>query len=204
MASKKRKWWILLLVVAIIALGAMAVMKARSKPKGTEVQMEEVKRRTIDEKVSASGKVFPETEVKISSDVSGEIVDLFVEEGDSVVIGQILAKIDPDSYVSAVERGAASLNNTKANLSTSQAQIKNSQAQKEQIQAQLTNARKIHERNTELKNNGVISEVEFEQSLSNLQALEANLRAAEAGMESSKKSAGSCGSNCQVSRGKSQ
>lgn len=189
MASKKRKWWILLLVVAIIALGAMAVMKARSKPKGTEVQMEEVKRRTIDEKVSASGKVFPETEVKISSDVSGEIVDLFVEEGDSVVIGQILAKIDPDSYVSAVERGAASLNNTKANLSTSQAQIKNSQAQKEQIQAQLTNARKIHERNTELKNNGVISEVEFEQSLSNLQALEANLRAAEAGMESSKKSA---------------
>ncbi len=127
MASKKRKWWILILIIAVIALGAMAVVKARSKPKGIEVQMEESKLRTIDEKVSASGKVFPETEVKISSDVSGEIVELYVEEGDSVIMGQILAKIDPDTYISAVERGEASLNNSKANLATSQAQINNSE-----------------------------------------------------------------------------
>ena len=189
MASKKRKWWILILVVAIIALGAMAVMKAKSKPKGIEVQMEQVAKRTVDEKVSASGKVFPETEVKISSDVSGEIVELYVEEGDSVVMGQVLAKIDPDTYVSAVERGEASLNNSRANLATSQAQIKNSEAQKEQIQAQLTNARTIHKRNIGLKESGVISQAEFEQSLSNLEALEANLRAAEAALESTKKSA---------------
>ena len=115
MASNKRKWWILILVIAVIALIAMAVMKARSKPKGIEVQMEESEARGIDEKVSASGKVFPETEVKISSDVSGEIVELYVEEGDSVIMGQVLAKIDPDPYISAVERGEASLNNSKAN-----------------------------------------------------------------------------------------
>ena len=130
MASSKRKWWILLLIVAIIALIAAAVFKSKSKPKGIPVQIEKVERRTIYEKVSASGKIFPETEVKISSDVSGEIVDLFVEEGDSVITGQILAKIDPDSYVSAVERGKASLNNSKANQSTSQSQINSSIAQK--------------------------------------------------------------------------
>ena len=189
MASKKRKWWILILIIAVLALVAAAVMKARSKPKGIEVQMEESKARTIDEKVSASGKVFPETEVKISSDVSGEIVELYVEEGDSVIMGQVLAKIDPDTYVSAVERGEASLNNSKANLATSQAQIKNSEAQVEQIQAQLANAEAVHNRNIDLKKNGVISQAEFDQSLANLDGLKANLRAANAGLESSKKSA---------------
>ncbi|NNF35994.1 MAG: HlyD family efflux transporter periplasmic adaptor subunit [Saprospiraceae bacterium] len=189
MASKKRKWWILILIVAVLALVAMAIMKARSKPKGVEVQMEESEARTIDEKVSASGKVFPETEVKISSDVSGEIVELYVEEGDSVIMGQVLAKIDPDTYISAVERGEASLNNSKANLATSQAQINNSDAQVEQIQAQLANAEAVHTRNIDLKKNGVISQVEFDQSLANLDGLKANLRASKAGLESSKKSA---------------
>lgn len=189
MASKKRKWWILILIVAVLALVAMAIMKARSKPKGVEVQMEESEARTIDEKVSASGKVFPETEVKISSDVSGEIVELYVEEGDSVIMGQVLAKIDPDTYISAVERGEASLNNSKANLATSQAQINNSQAQVEQIEAQLVNAEAVHNRNIDLKKNGVISQAEFDQSLANLDGLKANLRASKAGLESTKKSA---------------
>lgn len=67
--------------------------------------MEKAEKRTIKETVSASGKIFPETEVKISSDVSGEITELYVKEGDSVTIGQILAKIRPDEYQSAVEQG---------------------------------------------------------------------------------------------------
>ena len=189
MASKKRNWWILLLVIAVLALIALAVMKAKAKPKGIEVQMEESEARNIDEKVSASGKVFPETEVKISSDVSGEIVELYVEEGDSVIMGQVLAKIDPDTYVSAVERGEASLNNSKANYATAQAQISNSEAQVEQIEAQLANAEAIHNRNIDLKKDGVISQAEFDQSLSNMDALKANLRAAKAGLKSSQKSA---------------
>jgi len=189
MASSKRKWWILGLIIAVVVLGVLAYMKSKSKPKGKEVTIDKVDRRTIVERVTASGKIFPETEVKISSDVSGEIVELFIEEGDSIIAGQLLAKIDPDTYISAVERGEASLNNSKANLAMAESQIENNIAQKENIIAQLKNAERIHERNIELKKNGVISEAEFEQSLSTLEGLQANLRAAEAGLKAAKKSA---------------
>lgn len=189
MASSNRKWWIIGLILAVIVLGTLAVMKSKSKPKGKEVSIDKVEKRTIVERVTASGKIFPETEVKISSDVSGEIVELYVEEGDSVLAGQLLAKIDPDTYESAVERGLASLNNAKANLAMAESQIENSIAQKQNIIAQLANAQRIHERNIELKNNGVISEAEFEQSLSSLEGLQANLRASEASQKSAQKSA---------------
>ena len=123
--KKSRIWLIALLAVVILGLIGFMYNKSQQKPKGKQVTTEEVKKRTIKETVTASGKIFPEVEVKISSDVSGEIVQLLVEEGDSVVSGQVLAKIDPEAYVSAVERGEASLNSTKSQLAISQAQIEN-------------------------------------------------------------------------------
>ena len=141
--------------------------------------------RSIDEKVSASGKIYPATEVKISSDVSGEIVELYVKEGDSVYAGQILAKIDPETYISAVERGRATVNNSKAQLSTAKAQIENARAQIEQIRAQLDNAKIILARNEKLLRDKLISQVEYDQSLTSKQTLEAQLRAAEASLKSS-------------------
>ncbi len=184
MAKNKKTLWYILGI--LIFLGAMGYIfyKSKYKKRGISVKTTKAKKRTINEIVSASGKVYPVKEVKISSDVSGEIVDLYVEEGDSVVVGQLLAKIDPDSYNSAVERGVAGLNNTKATYANTKAQIQSAKAQKEQIVAQLENARSIHKRNTKLKDEGVISVAEFEKSQSNLRALEANLRAAEASVSS--------------------
>ena len=187
--KKSRKWLIILLIIAILGIVAYLTWKSKQEPKGEEVTTEEVTKRTIKETVTASGRIFPETEVKISSDVSGEIVQLLVEEGDSVVAGQILAKIDPEAYLSAVERGEASLNSTKSSLANSQAMIENARAQKEQINASLINAKKVHERNTKLRDDGVISEVEYEQSEVNLQALEANYKASDAMLNSSEQSA---------------
>lgn len=185
--KKSRKWLVPVLIIGIGALIAAAYFKGQSKPKGIEVTVEEAENRTILEKVTASGKIFPETEVKISSDVSGEIVELYVQEGDSVYIGQVLAKIDPDTYESTVERGRASVNSAKANKAASATQIESSKAQIQQIQAQLTNAKTVHDRNANLLSEGVISQVEFDQSLSALQGLEANMRSAEASLESAKK-----------------
>jgi len=185
---KSRRWLLLVLLVMFMAALGFAYYKNKNKPKGEEVTFEEVSKRTIKETVSASGRIFPEVEVKISSDVSGEIVQLLVEEGDSVVGGQILAKIDPEAYVSAVERGRASLDNQKAQVSISKSQKLNNIAQKEQILASLENATQVHARNTKLKDDGVISEVEFQQSLSNLRSLEANLKAADAGISSADES----------------
>jgi len=181
----KRKNWILYsLLGLLILLGIYAIIKGQTKPKGIAVTIVEAEKRTIRETVSASGKVFPETEVKISSDVSGEIVELYVKEGDSVVVGQVLAKINPDAYLSAVERGEASLNGSKAQLSVSRAQIEANRAQKEQIFAQLENAQTIHKRNLQLKKDGVISQADLEQSLASLRQLEANFRSAEASIKS--------------------
>jgi len=138
--KKNRRWLIWLLLGIIVLVSILAYFNAKNKPKGEEVTTEEVKKRTINETVAASGKVFPEKEIKISSDVSGEIVKLMVEEGDSVRIGQILAKIDPEAYVSQVERAEAGLNSSRSQIAISESQIQSSIAQKEQIVAQLENA----------------------------------------------------------------
>lgn len=191
--KKSNKVLIIVLIVALLAIVGYAVYAGQKKPKGTEITVEKVEKRTIKETVSASGRIFPETEVKISSDVSGEIVELYVEEGDSVVVGQLLAKIDPEAYFSAVERGEASMNNAKSAQANAKATIESSRAQKEQIVAQLENAKTIHNRNVALLKDGVISQADFDQSESNLLQLEANLRSANASIKSAEKSAEGAG-----------
>ncbi len=202
MAKKRKNTLIYILLGVIILLVAVALLSRGGKSKGEMVSVETAEKRTIKETVSASGKVYPEIEVKISSDVPGEIVELSVEEGDSVVVGQLLAKIDPDAFQSQVERGAASVNNAKANLANarsgierSKAQLTQSTAQKEQIEAQLVNTKAIHDRNIGLHKDGVISDADFDASLSNLESLKANLRSAiasvktaEANLESARQS----------------
>lgn len=184
----KRFWFFIALLVILAGLAGYAFYKKSTKPKGTAVDFGEVALRTIDEKVSASGRIFPEKEIKISSDVSGEIVELFVMEGDSVKAGQLLAKIDPESYVSTVQRGKAAVSGAKSQIAVSKSQKESSIAQKEQILSQLTIAEKIHSRNAQLLKDGILSQAEYEQSESNIENLKANVRAAEASIRSAEES----------------
>ena len=190
----------LLLAIIILGVGAMWFKNKNKKPESLKVEIEKVEKKTIREMVGASGKVFPETEVKISSDVSGEIVELYVEEGDSVRVGQVLAKINPDTYVSTVQRGNAALNSAKAQLENSKSGIESSKANIEQIKVQIANARTNHERNEKLFNDGVISKVDFDQTLTSLKQLEANLRGAEANLAASKQSVKSAEFSVESSR----
>ncbi len=187
MANKGKNKIIIILVIALFVLLAFAAYKSRSKPKGIEVTTEEVAKRTIREQVSASGKVFPETEVKISSDISGEIVELFVEEGDTVKAGQLLGRIDADTYQSQVQRSEATVSNARAQVANNEAGVsraeailKQSEAQRDQIVAQAINTRAIHARNKGLFDEGIISSADFENSTSTLDGVEANLKSAEA------------------------
>jgi len=204
--APKRKRTLLYVILGVLALLIVsAVIKARNKPKGEEVTTEKVQRRTIRETVSASGKIFPETEVKISSDVSGEVVDLFVREGDSVTAGQILAKIRPDEYQSAVERGQAAVNSaqsqrqiTSATVQSSNSQIDQLKADKNRVTAQLDAARNAHKRNEKLFKEGVISEQDFETSQSNLRTLESSLAASEAALKAAETNLSSTRENVRV------
>jgi len=204
--APKRKRTLLYVILGVLALLiVMAAIKARNKPKGEEVTTEKVKRRTIRETVSASGKIFPETEVKISSDVSGEVVDLFVQEGDSVTAGQILAKIRPDEYQSAVERGQAAVNSAQsqrqissASVQSSSAQIDQLKADKNRVSAQLEAARNAHKRNEKLHKEGVISDQEFESSQSNLRTLESSLAASDAALKAAETNLSSTRENVRV------
>ncbi|MBS4064684.1 MAG: biotin/lipoyl-binding protein, partial [Chitinophagaceae bacterium] len=97
----KKLWWIIgIAVVLIVALVALKKSGAIGKEEGIKVAVEKIGKRTIIETVSASGKVYPEDERKVSSDVSGEIVDLLVQEGDSVKKGQLLARVFADVLTS--------------------------------------------------------------------------------------------------------
>lgn len=181
---------IIFAVLGLIILGIIgAAIFGGKKESGTRVFTSEAKARTIQEIVSASGKIFPQTEVKISSDVSGEVVELYVEEGDSVKAGQLLAKIDADAFQSQVARGMAGVNSSKAQLANSRAQIQSLEAQKAQIEAQLINAKEIYNRNKALAADGVVSQADLETSQASLRGLEANLRAAESNILGAKESA---------------
>ncbi len=188
--KKKNKNWIIYVLVALVAImTAVAIFSNKGKKKGLAIEVGEVEKRTLIEKVAATGKIFPEVEIKITSDVSGEIVALNVVEGDSVKQGQLLARIDPDAYQSAVERGEAAVNTAKAQVANSKssalsakAQISQTTAQKEQIMSQVENLSSIHERNKSLFEQGVISQADFDLSKSNLDGVQANLRSADASL----------------------
>lgn len=169
--SKKLKWIIGILVVLIIALIALFKAGVFGKDEGTKVTAEKAAKRDITEIVTASGKVFPEVEVKVSPDISGEIVELEVEEGDTVKRGQVLAKIYADIYASQRDQAAAI-------VAQSQAQVSNSKSQLNALKATLDQTEASYKRQKTLLDQKVISQSEFEQSQQAYLSAKANYNAA--------------------------
>ena len=116
--TKKRILWISLAALVVLIVVAM-VMKGGKKD--LEVETAKVESRTITEIVSVTGKIQPESEVKISADVSGEIIDMMVHEGDSVTKGQLLLRINPELYETAMSQLKANLDNARAALAGAEA-----------------------------------------------------------------------------------
>jgi len=183
----------IILAIVLIILVVAAIIKGKSSKKGILVRTGKIELRDIKEVVSGSGKIYPETEVKISSDVSGEVVKLNVKEGDSVKMNQVLAVVNPDTYQSVVQRAEASLNNAKAQLANAKSMIQANLAQKEQIVSKLEVAKKNYERNKILHDQNVISDVDLENALSTYNELKANLKSAEANISSARESAKAAG-----------
>ncbi|MFA5972092.1 MAG: efflux RND transporter periplasmic adaptor subunit [Lentimicrobiaceae bacterium] len=174
MFTKKRITWILIIFV-VVALFAGVIAKKKGligTPEETKVATEKVTKRTIVEVVSASGKIAPEFEVKLSPDVSGEIIELYVKEGDLIRSGQLLAKINPEIYLSNYDRTIAALNTSQANLANAKARLA-------QVKSQFINAKSSYDRNVTLHDQKTIADAEFETSKANYEVARAEVEAAE-------------------------
>ena len=163
----------LLIVAAVLIVFAIIGKKAGwfGKVKAVKVSTEKVEKRTIIEIITANGKIQPETEVKLSPEVSGEIVILNVVEGQEVKKGDLLVKINPEIYLSGIARMEASLNSAKSNLANSKARLA-------QTKAQFTQAELSYNRNKKLWNDKAISDSEFESAQSNYEVAKADVDAA--------------------------
>lgn len=174
---KKNKALFILIVVTVIAL-AFAVIGKKAGWFGKEltykVAVEKAKYRTIIETVSANGKIQPEIEVKLAPDVSGEIVELNVKEGDYVHEGDLLVRIKPDVYISARDQAAAAVHSAKARLA--------------QAEAKFIQAKQNFERNKKLYAQKTISDADFETAQSSYLMSKAEVDGAQFSLKSAEAS----------------
>ncbi len=175
---KKNKFLFIGLGALLIILIVVAVVK---KKDGRELKViaEKAGKRSLIETVSANGKIQPEKDIKITPYISGEVVQLLVKEGDQVTKGDLLAKIDPEIYVSVYEQRMANLNTQKANLANAKARLA-------QAKAKFLNDKLSFERNQKLFKEEVISDADFEQATANYEMAKADMDAAEQSVMASK------------------
>ncbi len=180
--KKSSRMMYILIGGIVVLMGFLFVGKSMGwigKTKEIEVEFARAKRITIVEKVSASGTVQPVIEVKLAPEVSGEIIDLNVEDGDSVKLGQPLVKIRPDTWLSQLERTEASLSQQKANLESSRSNLSRSEAQFTRIEAE-------YKRQEKLWSQKVISEADWQLAKQNYEVAKNDLSSSRQSVEAAK------------------
>lgn len=177
--NKTVKWILIVLGIVIVLLVAGKALTGSNDNGGIKVATEKATKRTIIETVNASGKIYPEVEVKISPDISGEITELDVDEGDSVKVGQVLARIYADIY--ALQRDEAA-----SRVSQSQSTVANSEAALDALKANLDQAKQMYDRNKTLYDQKVISKAELENYETTYRSAQANYTAAQQNIKSLK------------------
>ena len=167
---KSNRIIIILVVVLAVCIGFAILGKQKGwigKGDVLQVAVEKATKRNIVETVTASGKINPHTEVKLSSEVSGEIIELSAHEGDSIKKGQLLCVINPNVYDAIVKQTAASVDQMKANLASSKANLI-------QTKAAFDQAKRNYERNKTLHDEKVVSDADFEAAKLSLDQADAN------------------------------
>lgn len=168
-----------ILVIAIVLLVVGKKIGWFGKEFTISVATETVKSATLTEFITANGKIQPETQVKISPDVSGEVIELYVEEGDEVVAGDLLCVIKPEMYVSALNRAEAALNSSKARLAQTEAQ---------QIERELAynRAKQLFDKNTIPLSEFETAEAAYKVAQSEVKASQFSVKSAEATVSESR------------------
>jgi len=170
----------ILITLGVLALVAVLIYIGKNRSRGElEVNVGKLEKRTIISTVSANGKIRPEAEVKISADVSGEITELYVAEGDTVKEGQLLLKINPDLYITQRDRARAGVSSSRSNYKTSQAQVTQAKARFKEQQA-------AYSRSEQLFKDEVLSQAEFDAATSAYAIAQSEVKAAEQRLAASK------------------
>jgi HlyD family secretion protein len=186
-----KKFWIIS-VVAIVVLG-IAGKWYGGRETLDEVDVEQTAVRDIVERVSASGKIQPETEVNITAEVSGQILALPVKEGDRVEKGDLLVQINPDLYEAALNRAQAAANSARSNLASAK-------AQHAQANAQFFAAEKNWQRTQQLFRDKVVSQADYDTGEANFISAEATLTAASESIRSAEFAISSAEASVQEAR----
>ena len=176
--NKTTKWILISVGILVVLLIVLAKMGVFGKDEGTKVTAEKAAVRNIIEVVNASGKIYPEIEVKVSPDISGEITELTVAEGDTVKKGQLLARIYADVYNIQRSQAASGVAQSQAQVNISQAQVSNSQAALDALKAQQEQAERNYSMQKRLFDEKVISANEFNVADANFKSAKANYNAA--------------------------
>jgi HlyD family secretion protein len=178
-SNKMYVWIIAAMIVLILLLIVLSKTGVIGDSNMIEVETEKVGKRSISELITASGKLRPEKEISISSDVPGEIIELKVKEGDRVQKGDLLLRIKPDEYKSSVDDAIAAYNSSLAGL-------ENAKANLEQAAALLEKSKALYERYVKLKEKKAVSDTEFERVESEFLAAKAQYESAKQGVETAK------------------
>jgi len=176
--SRKKVIWYIIGAVVLVVMVVLAVKKGKSS-EAQKVAVEKVTRRNIIETVSANGKIQPAKDVKISPYISGEVVQLYVKEGDFVKKGQKLAKIDPKIYISSFQQAEAAVKTTEANQANAKARLA-------QSQAQYTKSKLDFARSDKLWKKQVISDADYDAARSTYLVAKAEVKAAEESFKASR------------------
>ena len=181
MAKKKssNRWLIYTIIILVVVVAGLVIARNAGligKSKELTVELAKAETNSITEKVSASGMVQPVIEVNLSPEVSGELIELNVEEGDSVMQGEILAKIRPDNFVQAENQAEASLNQQIANQKSAQAALSRAEATFERTKLNYDRQKKLYEEK-------VISDADMELAQQNYVVAQKDLESAKQSVE---------------------
>jgi HlyD family secretion protein len=170
--NKKTLYIIIIAVVALLVILVVGKKAGWFGKQGNfkEIETKKISRIDIIETVSATGKIQPEVEVKLSSEVSGEIIELPIVEGQQVKKGELLVRVNPDIYQSSLNRSQATLQNTRAGLN--------------QAEATLKEAKANYDRNIQLFEKGIISKADWDRAISSYEVAQANQQSAYYGVKS--------------------
>lgn len=189
MKNNKLLKYLIIITIALISfliIGKKLGFIGASKP--IHVTVEKVSRRNIVEIITANGKIEPELEIKVSADVSGEIIDIYIKEGEEVSKGQLLLKIKPNIYISARDRAIAALNSARANYDNARARYEQSIIQFEKVKLSYERLKKLWEQQTISNSDWEIAQSEYQTAQIEVKVAQESVKAAEFSVKSAEAS----------------